>query len=82
MLVFGVVAFVKEAITDSSADSMIERRRSHLAVQIEKIECKEADPNLYIFHFDILPLPFAEFLEGHELFSITVNGNCFSIEYE
>ena len=38
-------------------------RDTHLAVQVEQVECKQTDADFDIFHFDVLPFSPAQFLE-------------------
>ena len=58
------------------------KQETHFAVQVEEVKCEETHANLDVLDFDILPLPPAQLLEGHQLASCTVNSNSFSIEHE
>lgn len=48
-------------------------RNSYLAIEVQKIECKETDADLDVFDLDVLAFPSAEFLEWHELACGLVN---------
>jgi hypothetical protein len=56
--------------------------RTDLAIQIQKIESKQADSDLDVFHLDIFPLPATQLLEWHEFTRRLVYSDSFRIQDE
>lgn len=55
-------------------------RSAYLAIQIEKVERKKADPDLNILDFDIFPFAPAKFLKWHQFVFLDVERDCLCVQ--
>ena len=55
---------------------------THFSVQVNQVKGEQANSNFNVFNLDIFAFALAEFLEGHQLASVFVDGDSFGIQHE